>query len=219
MKATVDMSTPITSLSVRLALLLLVTMMFVMGCDSGGDGDGDSDINVEVEWNVNLDMSAQASWEACVGSGGACSDDCCPATFRRVITATEGVECEVQEAFGGYQLSFSMASDLESQPALFGENLNFSELIGNDTPVTRCDRFRVTEDGTNYPTTTCVELDGATTLVSGECSIELHVSTRNTIAGRFRCLETPSGGQLFTTIYNGAPGVGEFQISGCRFTR
>lgn len=219
MKTTVDTLPLITSLSVRIAVPSLVWMLFAMGCDSGSDGDGDSDINVEVEWNVDLDMSAQASWEACVGGAGACTDDCCPATFGRIITATEGVECEVQEAFGGYQLSFSMASDLESQPALGGENLIFSELIGNDTPVTRCDRFRVTEDGTNYPSTSCVELDGATTLASGECSVELNVSTRNTVAGRFRCLETSGSGQLFTSIYNGAPGVGEFQISGCRFTR
>lgn len=197
----------------------LVGVMVTMGCDSGSDGDGDGDITAVVEWNTELDMNAQASWEACVGAAGACTDNCCAVTYNRVITTTEGIDCEVQETFGGYSLSFSMASDVESQPGLFGENLVFSELVTIYTPVTRCDRFRVTEDGNNYPTTSCVELDGATTLVSGECSVEVQVRNNNTVAGRFRCLEVPSSGQLFTSIYNGAPGIGEFQIGGCRFTR
>jgi hypothetical protein len=208
----------VTRLSLTLALFGVFGLMVTVGCDSG-DGDGDSDINVEVEWNVDLDMSAQASWEACVGNAGACTDDCCPQTFARVITTTEDISCEVQEAFGGYQLSFSIASTEESQPALFGENLIFDSLTANDTPVTRCDRFRATEYGTNYPTTSCVEVDASTALVGGECAVELHLSTRNTVAGSFKCLELPSSGEYFTSIYNGVPGAGEFQISGCRFTR
>jgi hypothetical protein len=196
----------------------ILTLPLVAGCDGGGN-DGGPDAAIVIEWDAATSPSVLASWEVCTGQRGECSESCCVSRFGRTIqTEQSTLSCEVVDAGdGSYQVSFTAASTLESQPSLSAQGLVIRPSRAGPTPVESCTSFAVTESGSSYSTSTCNALDvRADPPGGGGCVIEASISSDGVIDLSFRCEEIGAQAPFLSTIYGDAVGPGEARIGGCQ---
>jgi len=165
-------------------------------------------------------LAGHTSFNACVGLAGTCSENCCAYTTSRVISDNaRTLDCKL---FSGsrdneFRVDFTIVAG-DNQTGVIGSQLTFDNNPSAPTAVRACDGFTIKEDGNEYPSDTCENMEPRTEYPpGGGCQVEMHLNNDDVIVGRFRCqeLQLPASEQYFSTVHDGNVGWGEFRFENC----
>ena len=167
-------------------------------------------------------MLANIVYTACVGQLGTCSGTgCCANQYDRHIGEEARLDCEIRAGSteSSYRLNFSADSpNNDGSPMIVGTDLQFNSGTTQPQPLRSCGGFLISEDGNDYESDVCDNLDVRAD-GGGGCQLQFYIDENNVVVGAFQCkeLDLPGGPLYLSTIHQGDVGYGEVHIENCDF--